>query len=458
MRRAWISILVIAVSFWRADPAHAGARWIEDTLSTDLRKVVSDEVRDRVYVADVGSSEIIILDSVNESVLARIPVPPPLFDLTLSKDGRYLLASAGSVIVRMDRDLLVAETFPLPPGVPRLLALAVDASGNVIGLGFRTHAFIIDLDGGQVLSEFGWGLHSFDFPLAIVETDRSGRTLWIVTTSLNPSSVWQFDVSDPLAAVELGRGDRTVGSFARDFVVSPNRDELYIAPGNPYGIQCFDTTALTVSDQIIPDVFIGGPPAVALDRSGESLFFSVSSVYTPDRVFHYRVADRVLLAEYPLEARTHNGLTRSRGLALERRGRKLFVAHGSDSQFSRRSQVQVVDVGRRVQVDIRPGSRWNRLRPQSRGVLPVAILSSETFDATDFDPLTLRLGPGEASVFRGRARFQDVDGDGLLDLVVGFRIAATAIDCGDREAVLHGIAMDGVPIYGSDAVFPIGCR
>jgi len=75
-----------------------------------------------------------------------------------------------------------------------------------------------------------------------------------------------------------------------------------------------------------------------------------------------------------------------------------------------------------IQIDIKPGSYPNSINLGSNGVVPVAILSSETFDATAVDPNTVELA-GEGVAVRGKgskylAGEEDVDGDGLMDLVV----------------------------------------
>jgi hypothetical protein len=41
-----------------------------------------------------------------------------------------------------------------------------------------------------------------------------------------------------------------------------------------------------------------------------------------------------------------------------------------------------------VSIDIKPGSAPNSINPRSRGVIPVAILTTDTFDALDIDPKT----------------------------------------------------------------------
>ena len=44
-----------------------------------------------------------------------------------------------------------------------------------------------------------------------------------------------------------------------------------------------------------------------------------------------------------------------------------------------------------MDIDIKPGSDPNPINPGSNGLIPVAILSSEDFDATTVDPATIEL-------------------------------------------------------------------
>lgn len=69
-----------------------------------------------------------------------------------------------------------------------------------------------------------------------------------------------------------------------------------------------------------------------------------------------------------------------------------------------------------VTIDIKPGSYPNSINLGSNGNVPVAIFSTEDFDATTVDPLTITLAGAEVRI-RGRGDssryYQDVDGDGL---------------------------------------------
>ncbi len=95
----------------------------------------------------------------------------------------------------------------------------------------------------------------------------------------------------------------------------------------------------------------------------------------------------------------------------------------------------------------------NSINPSLEGDLPVAILGSDTFDVADVDVTTLAFGPGGAPFDRSQGpHFEDLNGDGLTDLMVHFRIEETGIEFGDTEACVTGETVGGTPLRGCDAV------
>lgn len=108
-----------------------------------------------------------------------------------------------------------------------------------------------------------------------------------------------------------------------------------------------------------------------------------------------------------------------------------------------------------VAIDIKPGSFPNSINLGSDGTVPVAILSTQYFDATQVDPSTIAFaGATVATNPKGKlmASFEDVNGDSLFDLVVHFNAEALALVPGDTEATLTGTTFDGVSIAGTDSV------
>ena len=111
-----------------------------------------------------------------------------------------------------------------------------------------------------------------------------------------------------------------------------------------------------------------------------------------------------------------------------------------------------------VTMDIKPGDVVNTLNLHSRGVIPVAILTTEQFDATSIDVTSLRFGATGEEAAAVRALLDDVDDDGDTDLFVFFRTQHTDIDCETLFTYLSGATLTGVRIAGTDSVAIVACR
>ena len=108
-----------------------------------------------------------------------------------------------------------------------------------------------------------------------------------------------------------------------------------------------------------------------------------------------------------------------------------------------------------VALDVKPGGSANAVNPKSKGVIPVAILSTNSFDASTIDQASLRFGLGQA-LAEGSGHLEDVNGDGQLDLVLHFRTQDSGIQCGDTSVSITGQTLDGIPIQGSDSITTVG--
>ena len=109
-----------------------------------------------------------------------------------------------------------------------------------------------------------------------------------------------------------------------------------------------------------------------------------------------------------------------------------------------------------VEIDVKPGSDPNAVKPMSNGVIPVAVLGSIDFDAMQVDFSMVTFGPGVASPVHD-GHVEDVNGDGFVDMVFHFNTQDTGIACGDTEATLTGETSAGDAITGTDSVNTVGC-
>ena len=111
-----------------------------------------------------------------------------------------------------------------------------------------------------------------------------------------------------------------------------------------------------------------------------------------------------------------------------------------------------------ISIDIKPGDLPNSLQPRSKGRIPVAILTTETFAADSVDPSKVLFGASGTEATPSHSAFEDADGDGDTDLILHFNTPETGIQCGDTTALLTGTTTTGRIVVGFDSVSTVGCH
>jgi hypothetical protein len=112
----------------------------------------------------------------------------------------------------------------------------------------------------------------------------------------------------------------------------------------------------------------------------------------------------------------------------------------------------------RVTISVKPGKSPTTIEPNSRGMLPIAVLSTAAFDATTIDPATILVGPSGTEAEPFRTMQEDVNGDTRTDLLVLVRYPDLKVKCDTKIIKLTGKTARGAAVEGSQAVTAEGCE
>jgi hypothetical protein len=111
-----------------------------------------------------------------------------------------------------------------------------------------------------------------------------------------------------------------------------------------------------------------------------------------------------------------------------------------------------------IDIDIKPNSDQNSINLCSKGVVPVAILGSNTLDVDDIKIGSLRFAEAAVKVVGKKdsqysCSYQDVNGDSNNDLVCNFEMPDIAVVDGEStDVAVNGELIDGTVIEGNDSI------
>ncbi len=108
-----------------------------------------------------------------------------------------------------------------------------------------------------------------------------------------------------------------------------------------------------------------------------------------------------------------------------------------------------------VSIDVKPGSDPNSINLGSEGTIAVAVFGSASFDATSIDLSTVTFANAQVATKRSGAylyAIEDVNGDGIADVVLHVYTQDLVLSDNATEAVLDGWTNAGRPFRGTDLV------
>jgi len=109
-----------------------------------------------------------------------------------------------------------------------------------------------------------------------------------------------------------------------------------------------------------------------------------------------------------------------------------------------------------VAIDIKPGGHRNPINLKNKGKVWVAILSDATFNAATVNPSTVVFAGASPLLKRHKGlcvKLEDVNGDGLLDMVLHFKTEDLTLQPGETQACLTGQTFEPVKAFtGCDSV------
>jgi uncharacterized delta-60 repeat protein len=142
------------------------------------------------------------------------------------------------------------------------------------------------------------------------------------------------------------------------------------------------------------------------------------------------------------------------GLALQADGKIVAAGQGGSGSDFALARYLGDTSAIAVSVDIKPGDFPNVIDLGSKGTIPVAVLSTADFNAPkQVNTASLQFGrTGNESSLASCSPPQDVNKDGLLDVLCHFSAQTTGFQLGDTQGVLTGTTGSGGSIRGTDSV------
>jgi hypothetical protein len=279
--------------------------------------------------------------------------------------------------------------------------------------------------------------------------------------SITDRGGWSVTIADLGSPDGVQASISGAGTMAKIVSCSNNVEVQLNAAGETANITCGSITvhAVVANTQIVVRTPPTGTPGKATTvklNTGQTVTLGSPVTADPDNVGNIQV--EILDESGNIIATLELAASQSVDIQLSDPGESVVIINLSavpllvtvHGQTLTLEPGESVTVTLRVAIDIKPGSDPNSINPKSKGNVPVALLSSSTFDAQTANRATVKFA-GASALDIGQSP-RDVNGDGLLDVVFHFSTQSLSLPAGTTEACLTGFTGAGVEFTGCDSV------
>lgn len=427
------------------------------------------------YVVNNALDNVAVIDTSTNTVVATISVGDGPRRVVFSPDSQRayvtnnlentvsVIDTAISAEIDVDGNPTNGLTrIPLSPEAgPYGIDITPDGSRVYVGNERSGSVSVIDTTTHSVIAILPLGTANFAPRSPAITPD--GRQVW-VGVGAGANTIQVFDIPSHTLLVTI---PNIIGNAERlEFLP----DGSFAFAHNACG-QCGNLQKIsTATNAVVATLFYGsnGNEAMAVAADGSVLYTGIGG--GGGQGVEIDPVSLSIMRSFP----TPSSAT---GMALAPAGQHLYVATAAGVVLvvarATLTEVATITVGgfptdvvittvtlapRAVTIDIRPGSAANNIVPNSLGRIPVAILTTATFDASTVNSSTVRFGATGTEAAPVRATLEDVDGDMDIDLKLLFSIQQTGIQCGATSAALTGETLTGQAIAGADMIHPVGCK
>ena len=273
-------------------------------------------------------------------------------------------------------------------------------------------------------------------PSGVTTLDASGNRFFFIGTQGSETTQRLFTVDTGTGAIlsspEVDSSASIIGLEYDDAgnILYALRTPLADGGKQVVSLNAATGAATVVSGSIGPSLGIASG-VTAIDGAGHRFYFvATPSGESDSRIYTVNTATGTLLTSPVISGSAAEFF---QGLAFEPAGAPAVIT---------------------ISIDVIPRS----LNPRARGVIPVVILTTPSFDATKVAAATVRFGPGNTTEIHNRGHISDVDGDGDKDMLFHFGTPLASIPCGATSVSLTGQTTTGQSFSGIDAIRTAGCK